>query len=125
MNKQIIFTNDAPKAIGPYVQAIKKNGIIYASGQLGIDIATGELADGLVSQTHAVMKNIGAILKEVGADYKNIVKTTVFITDMNNFSEVNKIYESYLMGSFPARSCVEISKLPKDGLVEIEFIAVI
>jgi 2-iminobutanoate/2-iminopropanoate deaminase len=125
MNKEVIFTNDAPKAIGPYVQAITSNGVIYASGQLGINAVTGELEEGLEAQAHAVMKNIGAILKEVGADYKNIVKTTVFITDMNNFAAVNSIYESYLMGSFPARSCVEISKLPKGGLIEIEFIAVL
>lgn len=123
MSKEVIFTNDAPKAIGPYVQAVKSNGVVYTSGQLGIDPTTGELAEGLEAQAHAAMKNIGAILKQAGTGYKKILKTTIFITDINNFAAVNKVYESYFDGEFSARSCVEVSKLPKDGLVEIEAVA--
>lgn len=123
MSKEIVFTNDAPKAIGPYVQAVKSNGVIYTSGQLGMNPETGELPEGLEEQAHGAMKNLGAILKEAGTDYKKILKTTIFISDMNNFVAVNKIYESYFDGEFPARSCVEVARLPKDALVEIEAIA--
>lgn len=123
MSKEVVFTNDAPKAIGPYVQAVKSNGVVYTSGQLGMDPATGELPQGLEAQAHGAMRNIGAILKAAGTDYKKILKTTIFITDMNNFAAVNKIYESYFDGEFSARSCVEVSKLPKDALVEIEAVA--
>lgn len=125
MKKEIIFTSEAPKAIGPYVQAVKANGMLYASGQLGIDTKIGDLAKDIESQTHASMKNIGAILKEAGIGYENIVKTTIFLSDLNNFQVVNKIYESYFNGNFPSRSCFEVAKLPKDALVEIEFIAVV
>ncbi len=123
MSKEVVFTNDAPKAIGPYVQAVKSNGVIYTSGQLGMAPATGELPEGVEAQADAAMKNLGAILKEAGTDYKKILKTTIFISDMNNFAAVNKIYESYFDGNFPARSCVEVARLPKDALVEIEAIA--
>ena len=123
MAREIIFTENAPKAVGPYVQAVKSKGMIYVSGQLGIDVAAGGLAEGVEAQAHCSMKNLGAILKEAGADYKNIVKTTIFLTDMNDFVAVNKIYESYFGGNFPARSCVQVAKLPLGGLVEVECVA--
>ena len=123
MAREIIFTENAPKAVGPYVQAVRSNGMVYVSGQLGIDTAAGGLADGAEAQAHCSMKNLGAILRQAGTDYTKIVKTTIFLTDMNDFAAVNKIYESYFGGDFPARSCVQVSKLPLGGLVEVECIA--
>jgi 2-iminobutanoate/2-iminopropanoate deaminase len=125
MIKEIINTDTAPKAIGPYVQAVYVDGVIYTSGQLGIDSSTGALDGGIETQTHRAMKNIGEILKTKGATYKNIIKTTIFVKDLNKFGTVNSIYESYFEDSFPSRSCVEVARLPKDGLVEIEVIAVV
>lgn len=123
MAKEIIFTEKAPKAVGPYVQAIKSNGMVYCSGQLGINPVEGKLADGVENQAHFSMKNLGAILEAAGSSYKNIVKTTIFLADMNDFAVVNKIYESYFNGDFPARSCFQVAKLPLGGLVEVECIA--
>ena len=123
MAKEIIFTEKAPKAVGPYVQAVKSNGMVYCSGQLGINPAEGKLADGVENQAHFSMKNMGAILEAAGSSYKNIVKTTIFLADMNDFAAVNKIYESYFNGNFPARSCFQVAKLPLGGLVEIECVA--
>ena len=105
------------------MQAVKSNGMVYVSGQLGIDTAAGGLADGVEAQAHCSMKNLGAILRQAGTDYTKIVKTTIFLTDMNDFAAVNKIYESYFGGDFPARSCVQVAKLPLGGLVEVECIA--
>ena len=105
------------------MQAVKSNGMVYVSGQLGIDTAAGGLADGVEAQAHCSMKNLGAILRQAGPDYTKIVKTTIFLTDMNDFAAVNKIYESYFGGDFPARSCVQVAKLPLGGLVEVECIA--
>ena len=123
MAKEIIFTEKAPNAVGPYVQAIKSNGMVYCSGQLGINPAEGKLVDGVENQAHFSMKNLGAILEAAGSSYKNIVKTTIFLADMNDFAVVNKIYESYFNGDFPARSCFQVAKLPLGGLVEVECIA--
>lgn len=123
MEKEIISTTDAPKAVGPYVQAVKVNGMIYCSGQLGIDPAEGKMPEGVEAQAHCSMKNMGAILKEAGSGYDKIVKTTIFLADMNDFAKVNEIYKSYFDGEYPARSCVQIAKLPLGGLVEIECIA--
>lgn len=123
MAREIVFTDKAPKAVGPYVQAVKSNGMVYISGQLGIDVTAGGLADGVEAQAHCSMKNLGAILYEAGTDYKKIVKTTIFLTDMNDFTAVNKIYESYFGGDFPARSCVQVAKRPLGGLVEVECVA--
>lgn len=105
------------------MQAVRSNGMVYVSGQLGIDTAAGGLADGVEAQAHCSMKNLGAILRQAGTDYTKIVKTTIFLTDMNDFAAVNKIYESYFGGDFPARSCVQVAKLPLGGLVEVECIA--
>lgn len=123
MAKEIIFTSKAPKAVGPYVQAIKSNGMVYCSGQLGIDGKIGKVAEGVEAQAHCSMKNLGAVLEAAGSDYKKIVKTLIFLTDMNDFAAVNKIYESYFEEDFPARSCVQVAKLPLGGLVEIECVA--
>lgn len=123
MSKRILHTDNAPRAIGPYVQAIAVQGFVYTSGQLGIDPATGKLVQGVENQTHAAMRNLGAILKEAGCDYHAIVKTTVFVADLKDFATVNAVYESYFDGAFPARSCVQVAVLPMGGLVEIECVA--
>lgn len=123
MSKTIIHTESAPRAVGPYVQAVKAGSFIYTSGQLGIDASKGVLAEGIEAQTHASMRNIGAILKEAGSDYGKVVKCTIFVTDLADFGTVNRIYESYFEGNFPARSCVQVAKLPLGGLVEIECVA--
>ncbi len=123
MSKTIIHTNNAPAAVGPYVQAIKTGSCIFTSGQLGLDPATGKLAEGIEAQAHQAMKNLGAILKEAGSGYQNAIKCTIFVQDLADFATVNKIYEGYFEGNFPARSCVQVAKLPLGGLVEIECIA--
>ena len=123
MAKEIIATTNAPGAVGPYVQAVKVNGMVYCSGQLGIDPAVGKMPEGVEAQAHCSMKNMGAILKEAGSDYSKIVKTTIFLADMNDFAKVNEIYKSYLGEEYPARSCVQVAKLPLGGLVEVECIA--
>jgi 2-iminobutanoate/2-iminopropanoate deaminase len=125
MEKEIISTGYAPAAVGPYSQAIKVGNILYLSGQLGLDPETGALLEGLEAQTHRSMRNIEAVLKTVDADFSNIIKTTIFISDINDFTKVNEIYASYFDADPPARSCVEVSALPKGGLVEIESIAII
>lgn len=123
MSKQIIHTENAPKAIGPYSQAVKANGFLYTSGQLGIDAETGKLGACVECQAHQAMKNLGAILKEAGLDYCNIIKTTIFVADLKDFTTVNAVYASYFEGAYPARSCVQVAALPLGGLVEIECIA--
>jgi len=123
MSKQIIHTENAPKAIGPYSQAVKANGFLYTSGQLGINPETGKLGACVECQAHAAMKNIGAILKEAGLGYADIVKTTIFVADLKDFATVNTVYASYFEGAYPARSCVQVAALPLGGLVEIECIA--
>ncbi|MBE5786223.1 MAG: RidA family protein [Clostridiales bacterium] len=123
MSKQIIHTESAPKAIGPYSQAVKMDNMLFTSGQLGIDPSTGSLGACIQCQAHNAMKNIGAILKEAGMDYSNIIKTTIFVADLKDFSTVNTVYASYFEGDYPARSCVQVAALPLGGLVEIECIA--
>ena len=123
MAKEVIFTDKAPAAVGPYIQAAKVNGTVYCSGQLGLVPETGVLAEGVEAQAHQAMKNMGAVLAAAGSDYSKVIKTTIFLADMNDFALVNGIYESYFQGAFPARSCVEVAKLPKGGLVEVECIA--
>ena len=123
MAKEIIATTNAPGAVGPYVQAVKVNGMVYCSGQLGIDPAVGKMPEGVEAQAHCSMKNMGAILKEAGSDYSKIVKTTIFLADMNDFAKVNEIYKTYFGEEYPARSCVQVAKLPLGGLVEVECIA--
>ena len=118
-----INAKNAPAAVGPYSHAVKINDLLYCSGQIPLN-KDGEVVNGSVTeQAEQVMKNIGAVLEEVGLDYSNVIKTTIFITDMNDFQDVNEVYGKYFTGKLPARSCVEVSRLPKDVNVEIEVIA--
>lgn len=121
--KRIITSNKAPKAIGPYSQAVILNNVLYTSGQIGLDPQTGDLKDGIEEQVKQVMENLKALLKEADMDFSNVVKTTIFLKSMDDFSTVNQIYASYFNENPPARSCVEVSALPKGALVEIELIA--
>lgn len=118
-----VSTKNAPAALGPYSQAQIAGGLVYTSGQVGIDPATGILAEGVEAQAHQVFKNLTELLKAAGSDMSRVVKTTVFIKDMNDFGTVNGIYAQYFTEPFPARSCVEVARLPKDALVECEVIA--
>lgn len=124
MEKIIISTEQAPKAIGPYSQAVRFGNLVFLSGQLGLDPATGTLKDGIVAQTRQSLDNIGAILTSLGLTYTHVVKTTVFVKDLDDFATVNDIYGTVFGQDAPARSCVEVSRLPKRALVEIECIAV-
>ena len=121
--KKIIATNNAPAAIGPYSQAIITNGFVFASGQIPIIPESGALAEGLEAQAHQVFKNVTELLRAAGTDISRTVKTTVFIKDMNDFAAINAVYSQYFSTPFPARSCVEVARLPKDVLVECEVIA--
>ena len=122
--KNVISTDKAPGAIGPYSQAIEIDNLIITSGQLGINPATGAFAEGVEGQTAQSLENVKAILADKGLGMEDIIKTTVFIKDMNDFGKINEVYSKYICGDkLPARSCVEVARLPKDGLVEIEVIA--
>ena len=122
---EIINSKEAPAAIGPYSQAIKANGFVFVSGQIPMDPKTKEIVKGdVMDQTRQSIENIIAILKEAGLDLNDVVKTTVFIKDMNEFDKVNEVYGSYFNENKPARACVEVARLPKDVKVEIEAIAV-
>ncbi|EGD52475.1 endoribonuclease L-PSP [Thermoanaerobacter ethanolicus JW 200] len=122
--KTIINTDAAPKAIGPYSQAIMIDGFLYTSGQIAIDPATGELVEGgIEAQTERVLENIKAILKAAGMDLNNVIKTTVFVTNMGDFAKINEIYGRYFKDNPPARSLVEVKSLPKGALIEIEVVA--
>ena len=124
MTKEIVKTTKAPAAIGPYSQAVKFGEIVFISGTLGINPVTGQLADGGVeNQTKQSLENLKAVLEASGSSFDKVLKTTVFIKDMNDFPVVNKIYGEYFNVNQPARSTVEVARLPKDGLVEIEAIA--
>lgn len=120
----IIHTEKAPAAVGPYSQAIKAGNLLITSGQLGLVPETGALPEGIDAQTEQSLRNVDAILEAAGYAKTDVVKTTVFIKDMNDFAAVNKIYAAYFGDHKPARSCVEVARLPKDGLVEIEVTAV-
>ncbi len=122
--KQIIQTSAAPQAIGPYSQAIKANGLVFASGQIPIDPATGEfVAGGIAEQTEQVLKNLTAVLEAAGSSLGSVIKTTVFLTDMQEFSAMNEVYGRFFKDEPPARATVEASRLPRDARVEIEAIA--
>ena len=120
---QVIHTDRAPAAVGPYSQAVRAGNLLIISGQLGLDPLTGNLPEGVEAQTKQSLENIGAILAEAGFALTDVVKTTVFISNMNDFARVNGIYAAFFGEHKPARSCVEVSALPKNGLVEIEIIA--
>lgn len=120
-----ITTDKAPAAIGPYSQGIIANGFLFASGQIPIDPATGEIkGDDITEQAELVMKNVGEILKEAGISYEDVVKTTCFLADMADFGAFNAVYEKYFTGK-PARSCVAVKQLPKNVLCEVEVIGVV
>lgn len=122
--KEIIATNEAPKAIGPYSQAVKAGGFIFVSGQIPLVPSTGEIvAGGVEEQTEQVMQNLQAILSSQGLTFTAVVKTSVFLKDMNDFAAMNGIYGKYFSQEPPARACVQVGKLPKDVLVEVELIA--
>ncbi len=122
--KQVISTPNAPAAIGAYSQAIVLNGMLYASGQLGINPATGDLAgEDFASQAEQSLKNVAAILEAAGTDFSKVVKVTVFMSDMANFGALNEAYARYFVQPYPARSAVAVKTLPKNALVEIEVVA--
>ena len=123
--KVVIQTDKAPAAIGPYAQGVQAGGLIITSGQLPIDPATGAFPEGIEAQTKQSLTNVKAILAEAGVDMSHVIKTTVFLKDMNDFAAMNGVYATFFgEGGFPARSAVDVARLPKDALVEIEVIAV-
>jgi 2-iminobutanoate/2-iminopropanoate deaminase len=126
MEKLIISTNNAPAAIGPYSQAVKVGNLLYTSGQLAINPTTGELInDDIKKATAQSLNNVKAILEEAGTSLDKVVKTLVFLKDMNDFAAMNEVYAQYFNTNPPARSCVQAAKLPKDAIVEIEVIAIV
>ncbi|MBR1560759.1 MAG: RidA family protein [Clostridia bacterium] len=124
MSNIVINTPAAPAAIGPYAQAIQAGGALYTSGQLGLDPATGALPEGVEAQAKRSLENLGALLDAAGYARTDVVKTTVFLKDLADFAAVNQIYADFFGAHKPARSCVQVAALPKDGLVEIELVAV-
>jgi len=124
--KQVISTEKAPSAIGPYSQAIRIGNLVFCSGQIPIDPATGEfVSGGIKEQTEQVLKNLTAVLESAGATLQNVVKTTVFLADMNDFAAMNEVYAKFFSDNKPARSTVQAARLPRDARVEIECIAII
>ena len=121
--KKIISTPEAPAAIGPYSQAVSVNGTIYTSGVIPVIPETGEIPEGSVAQARQALKNLANLLKAAGSGMDKVVKTTVFIKEMNDFAAINEVYESFFTSDFPARSCVEVARLPKDVMLEIEAVA--
>lgn len=125
MSKEIIFSKEAPAPIGPYSQAVKAGNTLYVSGQIALDADTGELInDNITEETHAVMKNLEAVLRQAGYGFGDVVKCTIFIKDMGQFATINEAYGQYFKSNPPARETVEVSRLPKDVNVEISCIAV-
>jgi len=124
MNKEILFTENAPAPVGPYSQAVKTGNMLYCSGEISIDPKTNEIFTGDVQkQTEMVMENVRAVLTEAGLDFKNIIKTMIFLTNMDDFAKVNEVYAKYFPENPPARSCVAVCTLPKNVNVEVEVIA--
>jgi 2-iminobutanoate/2-iminopropanoate deaminase len=122
--KQAVSSPDAPKAIGPYSQAVRAGQLLFVSGQVPLDPATGEMVGGdIAAQTRRVFENLGAVLKAGGRSFNDVVRTTVFLADMNDFAEVNKVYGTYFSEPYPARATVQVARLPKDARVEIDVIA--
>lgn len=126
MKKEIIYTDKAPEAIGPYSQGVKYNGFVYTSGQIPFNVDEQKLVTtGIKDEVHQVMKNVKAILEAADTNLDNIVKTTIFLKDLNDFGDVNEVYASYFSDTnFPARECVEVARLPRDVNVEISVIAI-
>ncbi|MEA3350689.1 MAG: RidA family protein [Chloroflexota bacterium] len=126
MSKEIVITKKAPQAIGPYSAGVRIGELVFTAGQLGIDALTGEFtSDEIVEQTRQALKNLKAILEAAGTSLENVVKTTVFLRDMDDFSAMNTVYAKFFTENFPARSAVQVARLPKDAAVEIEAVAVV
>jgi 2-iminobutanoate/2-iminopropanoate deaminase len=126
MSKQIVATEQAPKAIGPYSQAVIHNGIAYLSGQIPLDPASMQIVEGgITEQTERVFENLKAVLAAAGSSLEHVVKTTVFLKDLTEFAQMNEVYGRYFTGSTPARSTVEVARLPRDVRVEIDCIAIV
>ena len=123
--KEILATSNAPAAIGPYSQGIRAGNMVFCSGQIPVNPATGFIPEGIQAQTRQAMENVLAVLSEAGATAENIVKTTVFLQDMNDFAAMNEVYATFFPGAAPARSAVQVARLPKDCPIEIEAIAVV
>ncbi|MEE1032927.1 MAG: RidA family protein [Ruminococcus sp.] len=121
--RKTVFAEKAPAAVGPYVHAVETEQLVFTSGQLGLDPETGVLPEGIEAQTHQALKNLGAVLEAAGLGYADVVRTMVFLDNMDDFAVVNQIYAEYFKEAAPARSCVEVARLPKGGLIEIEAIA--
>ena len=124
MTKEVINTNNAPEAIGPYSQGVIVGDFVYTSGQIPLNPVTGESVTDIKLATKQSMENIKAILEEAGTSLNNVVKTSIFLKDLNDFEAVNEVYGTYFIENKPARSCVQVAKLPKDAVIEIEAIAV-
>lgn len=126
MKKEIVNSKNAPAPIGPYSQAVKAGNLLFVSGQICLDPANGELViSDIVTETHRVMKNLKAILEEAGTSFEKVVKTTIFVKDLNNFATINTVYGEYFTNDAPARETVEVARLPKDVNVEISCIALV
>ena len=126
MTKEVVHTNEAPAAVGPYSQAIKTEGIVFCSGQVALDAASGELVDGNAAvQTKKAMENLGAVLNAAGATFENVVKVTAYLTDMSDFTEFNEVYAGYFSDTPPARATVGVAALPKGARVEVECVALV
>lgn len=123
--KKIISTEAAPGAVGPYSQAVVAGNLVFVSGQIPIDPTSGQMVEGIEEQTEMSLKNLKAILEAAGSSLEKVVKATVFITDMNDFAAVNKVYAEFFKSDPPARACVEVSKLPKGARVEVEAVALV
>lgn len=122
--KNIIATDKAPAAIGPYSQAVEVNGMVYTSGIIPVDPETGAIPEGAAAQADRVFKSMSALLESAGSSMANVVKTTVFIKNMDDFGAINEVYAKYFPEPFPARSCIEVARIPKDVLLEAEAIAI-
>ena len=122
--KKVISTENAPAAIGPYSQAIEVNGMVYTSGVIPVVPSTGEIQEGSKEQAKQALTNLSNLLEAAGTSMDNVIKTTVFIKEMNDFGTINEVYATFFKGDYPARSCVEVARLPKDVMLEIEAIAI-
>jgi len=126
MKLEVVTTEKAPKAVGPYVQGVKGHGFLFTAGQIGLDPATGKLADGgIEAQTRRVLENLKAVVEAAGGSFTQVMKTTVYLTDLSHFQAMNQIYAAYFEGHSPARSTVGVAQLPLGALVEIELVALL
>jgi 2-iminobutanoate/2-iminopropanoate deaminase len=125
VEKQIIFVQNAPAAIGPYSQAVKAGNFIFTSGQLPLNPLTGTMAADIEKQTLQSLNNIKSILEAAGSGLGKVVKTTIFLKDLNDFTKVNEIYNRFFADNYPARSCIQVAQIPKDALIEVEAVAVL